>query len=113
MDRATGQVSVVRPLDRDAAATISITIVVSDTTAPTLQQGRGTLVVTIIDVNHLAPEFLKPWTRENPRYLIEMQEEQPTGAVVGAFTAVDADNNIAGYAIVPPSPYFTIDNVTG
>ncbi|XP_029049380.1 cadherin-87A [Osmia bicornis bicornis] len=113
VDRATGQVSVVRPLDRDAAATISITIVVSDTTAPTLQQGRGTLVVTIIDVNHLAPEFLKPWTRENPRYLIEMQEEQPTGAVVGAFTAVDADNNIAGYAIVPPSPYFTIDNVTG
>ncbi|XP_012135516.1 cadherin 87A isoform X2 [Megachile rotundata] len=113
VDRATGQVSVVRPLDRDTAATISITIVVSDTTAPTLQQGRGTLVVTIIDVNHLAPEFLKPWTRENPRYLIEMQEEQPTGAVVGAFTAVDADNTIAGYAIVPPSPYFSIDNVTG
>ncbi|XP_076290426.1 cadherin 87A isoform X1 [Lasioglossum baleicum] len=113
VDRATGQVSVVRPLDRDVAATVSITIVVSDTTAPTLQQGRGTLIVTIIDVNHMAPEFLKPWTRENPRYLIEMQEEQPTGAVVGAFTAVDADSNIAGYAIDPPSPYFNIDNVTG
>lgn len=61
----------------------------------------------------MAPEFLKPWTRENPRYLIEMQEEQPTGAVVGAFTAVDTDSNIAGYAIEPPSPYFTIDNITG
>ncbi|XP_011882059.1 PREDICTED: cadherin-87A [Vollenhovia emeryi] len=113
VDRATGQVSVVRALDRDIAATVSVTIVVSDTTAPTLQQGRGKLVVTIIDVNHMAPEFLKPWTRENPRYLIEMQEEQPTGAVVGAFTATDADSNIAGYAIDPPSPYFNIDNITG
>lgn len=42
-----------------------------------------------------------------------MQEEQPTGAVVGAFTATDADSNIAGYAIDPPSPYFNIDNITG
>jgi len=41
VDRATGQVSVVRALDRDVAATVSVTIVVSDTTAPTLQQGRG------------------------------------------------------------------------
>ncbi|XP_043681793.1 cadherin-87A [Vespula pensylvanica] len=113
VDRATGQVSVVRPLDRDIAATVSVTIVVSDTTAPTLQQGRGTLIITIIDVNHVAPEFLKPWTRNNPRYLIEMQEEQPTGAVVGAFTATDVDSNIAGYAIEPPSPYFNIDNITG
>ncbi|CAL1682791.1 unnamed protein product [Lasius platythorax] len=113
VDRATGQVSVVRSLDRDIAATVSVTVVVSDTTAPTLQQGRGKLVVTIIDVNHMAPEFLKPWTRENSRYLIEMQEEQPTGAVVGAFTATDADSNIAGYAIDPPSPYFNIDNITG
>lgn len=42
-----------------------------------------------------------------------MQEEQPTGAVVGAFTATDVDSNIAGYAIEPPSPYFNIDNITG
>lgn len=71
------------------------------------------MIVTIIDVNHFAPEFSKPWTREDPRYSIEMQEEQPTGAIVGAFTATDADNNIAGYAIEPPSPYFHINNVTG
>lgn len=69
--------------------------------------------MTIIDVNRMAPEFLKPWTVEKPEYTIEMQEEQPTGAVVGAFTATDADSNIAGYAIDPPSPYFTIYNTTG
>ena len=41
VDRKTGQVSVVKALDRDAAATISITIVVTDNSAPTLQQGKG------------------------------------------------------------------------
>ena len=113
VDKKSGQISVVKPLDRDVAATVSVTIVVTDTSAPSLQRGKGTLVITIIDVNHLAPEFAKPWTKENPYYSIEMQEEQPTGAVVGSFTATDADSNIAGYAIVPPSPYFNIDNVTG
>lgn len=113
VDKKTGQVSVVKPLDRDIAATVSVNVVVTDITAPSLQQGRGTLIITIIDVNHLPPEFGKPWTMEKPYYSIEMQEEQPTGAVVGAFTATDADSNIAGYAIEPPSPYFNIDNVTG
>lgn len=113
IDKKTGQVSVVKPLDRDIAATVSVNIVVTDITAPSLQQGKGTLIITIIDVNHLPPEFGKPWTKEHPYYSIEMQEEQPTGAVVGAFTATDADSNIAGYSIEPPSPYFNIDNVTG
>lgn len=139
VDRKTGQVSVVRPLNRDTAATVTLGIAVVDTTAPTLQRGKGTLVVSIIDVNHLPPEFAKPWTSTDPRIYIEMQEEQPTGAVVGAFTATgecdliiihnhfiffsilnrtnfqfsDADSNISAYAIEPPSPYFSIDNITG
>ncbi|XP_063989387.1 cadherin-87A isoform X2 [Diachasmimorpha longicaudata] len=113
IDPKTGQVSVVRPLDRETAATVSLNVIVTDTSASGVQQGTGTLVITIIDVNHLPPEFLKPWTKENPKYPIEMQEEQPTGAIVGAFTATDVDSNISGYAIDPPSPYFNIDNVTG
>ncbi|XP_034936764.1 cadherin-87A [Chelonus insularis] len=113
VDPKTGQVSVVRPLNRDVAATVSLNVVVTDTSAKLLQQGMGTLVVTIIDVNRMAPKFTKPWTLENPKYVIEMQEEQPTGAIVGAFTATDADSNIAAYAIEPPSSYFNIDNTTG
>lgn len=73
----------------------------------------GSLIITIIEVNHFAPTFARPWTREDPQYSIEMQEEQPTGAIVGAFTATDADNSIAGYTIEPPSPYVNINNVTG
>ncbi|KAK0157779.1 hypothetical protein PV328_011474 [Microctonus aethiopoides] len=113
IDAKTGQVSVVRALDRDVAATVSLNVIVTDTSASVLQQGTGTLVITIIDVNHMAPEFLKPWTKENPYYIIEMQEEQPTGSIVGAFTATDADSNIAGYIIDPPNSYFNIDNITG
>lgn len=41
VDRKTGQVSVVKSLDRDIAATVSLTLVVTDTSAPTLQQGKG------------------------------------------------------------------------
>lgn len=73
----------------------------------------GNLIVTIIEVNHFAPEFARPWIRKNPKYSIEMQEEQPTGAIIGAFIATDADNNIAGYVIEPPSPYVRINNITG
>jgi hypothetical protein len=34
---------------------IRITVLVSDTTAPTIQQGKGLLIITIIDVNEQAP----------------------------------------------------------
>ncbi|KAJ8670760.1 hypothetical protein QAD02_002019 [Eretmocerus hayati] len=113
VDSKSGRVSVVKRLNRDVAATVRLAVLVTDTSAPTLQQAKGFLIVTIIDVNHFAPEFARPWTRSDPRYSIEMQEEQPTGAIVGAFTATDTDNSIANYAIEPPSPYFNVNNVTG
>ncbi|KAF7987447.1 hypothetical protein HCN44_003209 [Aphidius gifuensis] len=113
VDKKTGQVSVVSKLNRDIAATVNLNIIVSDTSASVLQQDSGTLVITIIDVNYLPPEFLKPWTKDNPIINIEMQEEQPVGSIVRAFTATDSDSNISGYEINPPSSYFTIDNITG
>lgn len=70
-------------------------------------------MVNIIDVNDFPPMFSKPWTREDPRYKVDLIEEQPIGTTVGTFTATDADSNIQGYAIVPPSAYFEINNVTG
>jgi hypothetical protein len=41
VDKKTGQVSVINSLDRDIAATISMTLIVTDTSAPILQQGKG------------------------------------------------------------------------
>jgi hypothetical protein len=39
----SGEVTVIRNLDRDKAAVVRITVVVTDTTAPTTQQGKGIL----------------------------------------------------------------------
>jgi hypothetical protein len=43
VDQTSGEVTVKRVLDRDIAAVVRITIVVTDTTAPTTQQGKGIL----------------------------------------------------------------------
>ena len=34
---------------------IRMTVLVTDTTAPTVQQGEGLLILTVIDVNELPP----------------------------------------------------------
>lgn len=70
-------------------------------------------MVNIIDVNDFPPMFSKPWTREDPRYKVDLVEEQPIGTAVGTFTAMDTDSNIQGYAIDPSSAYFDINNITG
>jgi len=113
VNRATGEVTVARPLLRDVASVVSITVLVTDVTAATVQQGTGTLIVTIIDVNDYAPEFPPPWTRDDPAYVLDLVEDQPAGTHLGTFTATDKDSNIAYYEIQPPSPYFAINNATG
>lgn len=41
VDKTTGKVTVANTLQRDVAATIRITVLVTDITAPTVQQGEG------------------------------------------------------------------------
>lgn len=41
IDKNTGKVVVASPLQRDVAAVIAITVLVTDITAPTVQQGQG------------------------------------------------------------------------
>lgn len=113
VDPTTGIVSVARPLEREIAAIVRMTVLVTDITAPSKQQGTGTLIITIIDVNDYPPEFLKPWTVSNPRYNVEILEEQPPGILVGTFTATDQDSNNVWYAIEPPNDFFEINNITG
>lgn len=50
-----GQVIVNRKLDRDSYSVVRITVLVTDTTAPVVQQGQGLLILTIIDINEHAP----------------------------------------------------------
>lgn len=50
-----GNVTVNGLLDRDFFAVVRLTVLVTDTTAPTLQQGKGLLIITIIEVNEMPP----------------------------------------------------------
>lgn len=51
----SGSVTVNGVLDRDLYAVVRLTVLVTDSTAPTVQQGRGLLVISIIEVNELYP----------------------------------------------------------
>lgn len=113
VDRNTGRVTVVNPLIRDIAAVVRITVLVTDITASTMQQGEGMLIITITDVNDSPPMFTPPWTLDFPFYTLELKEEQPVGTIVATYSAFDEDSEIAGYSIIPPSEYFAVNNGTG
>lgn len=113
VDKSTGKVTVSNPLLRDVASVIRITVLVTDITAPMIQQGKGMLIITITDVNDSPPKFLPPWTVDKPYYQLELREEQPVGTIVATYTAIDDDSDISGYLIQPESDYFQINNGTG
>ncbi|EEZ99177.2 cadherin 23 [Tribolium castaneum] len=113
VDKTTGKVTVLNKLQRDVAAIVRITVLVTDITAPTVQQGEGLLIITITDVNDSPPVFLPPWTPETPLYTLELKEEQPVGTIVATYKAIDDGSDIAGYAILPENEYFEINNGTG
>lgn len=50
-----GKVTVNRKLDRNLFAVIRITVLVTDVTASNVQQGRGRLDITIVDINEIPP----------------------------------------------------------
>lgn len=70
-------------------------------------------MISILDVNDVAPSFTLPWTKQHPYYLEQMQEELPIGSVLGTFTASDPDSDIHHYAIEPPNEYFVVNEKTG
>ncbi|CAH0559618.1 unnamed protein product [Brassicogethes aeneus] len=113
VDKNTGRVTVINTLLRDVAAVVRITVLVTDITAPDVQQGEGLLVISIGDVNDSPPVFSPPWSFENPVYNLELKEEQPVGTIVATYVAKDEDSHIAGYMIQPESEYFQINNGTG
>ncbi|XP_037891980.1 cadherin-87A [Glossina fuscipes] len=107
-----GKVLVNKKLNRNLFAVIHIDVLVTDSTAPAVQQGRGLLIIQIIDVNEIAPKFNSPWTIENPVIKLQMSEEQPVGSVLTTLQASDDDSTIGDYDI-SENPYFEINKSTG
>ncbi|KAL3182236.1 hypothetical protein MRX96_007436 [Rhipicephalus microplus] len=113
VDENTGEVKVASQLNREAAAVVMLTTVVTDVSAVPRQTGLGTLVITIVDLNDFPPTFPPPWSPDHPELFITVMEEQPIGSVVASFVATDPDSNIASYSIEPENPYFAIDKLSG
>ncbi|KAL1434560.1 hypothetical protein MTO96_011649 [Rhipicephalus appendiculatus] len=113
VDENTGEVKVASQLNREAAAVVMLTTVVTDVSAVPRQTGLGTLVITIVDLNDFPPTFPPPWSPDHPELYISVMEEQPIGSVVASFVATDPDSNIASYSIEPENPYFAIDKLSG
>ena len=111
----TGDIFVTEHLDRGAAAVVTITTRVLDSSAlePPVQQATGMVTITILDVNEHPPVFSRPWSVDEPFLALVVAEEQPLGSVVGKITATDPDSPIGRYQIAPVSPYFDIDQRTG
>ncbi|KAM7364223.1 cadherin 87A isoform 3-T5 [Cochliomyia hominivorax] len=107
-----GKVVVNKKLNRNLFAVIRINVLVTDSTAPTVQQGSGLLIIQIIDVNEVAPKFSLPWTIENPVIKLQMVEEQPVGTVLTTLQAYDEDSTIGEYDI-SPNEYFEINKSSG
>ena len=113
VDENTGDVYVAEELDRSSAASVTLTVQVTDLSASSPQHGKGTLIVTIVDVNDDPPVFESPWTEDNPYITINVNEEQAIGSVVHTFIATDADSNIEKFRIKPKNEYFDVEPDTG
>ncbi|XP_025199596.1 cadherin-87A isoform X2 [Melanaphis sacchari] len=109
---SNGDVIIAKPIDRNIAAIVSLSVVVTDTSAPDIQQSKGTLMVTIIDINDIPPVFNPPWTKENPYYTVSCPEEQPLGTVIAKFIATD-DSGIDYYDIIPENPFIDVNRTSG
>ncbi|EDW37985.1 GL12362 [Drosophila persimilis] len=107
-----GRVLVKKQLDRSLFAVMRINVLVTDSTAPNVQQGRGLLIIQIIDVNKIPPRFSAPWSAERPLIKLQMVEEQPVGTVLTILQATDEDSSIGEYNITE-NEYFSINHTSG
>ncbi|XP_068152287.1 cadherin-87A [Drosophila tropicalis] len=107
-----GKVLVNKQLDRNLFAVMRINVLVTDSTAPNVQQGKGLLIIQIIDVNKIPPRFNAPWTPEQPVIKLQMVEEQPIGTILTTLQATDDDSSIGEFNITA-NEYFAINHTTG
>ncbi|XP_024137460.1 cadherin-13 [Oryzias melastigma] len=102
IDIETGEVSVSRPLDREAIDAYMLEVSTTDL-AGNIAEGPVMLVITVIDQNDNRPIF------REARYTGEVLEGSPTGTTVMTMTAFDADdpgtdNAALRYRIIRQSP---------
>ncbi|CAB0008571.1 unnamed protein product [Nesidiocoris tenuis] len=110
VNSSTGQISLMRPLDREEQTEYSLTIVAMDTGTPPLT-GSGSLKIIVEDVNDHRPEFGRSV------YVGTVSENLPVGTSVIHPIATDCDsglNALIKYDLVGDhAERFSVDPKTG
>uniref|UniRef100_A0A8B9J1D2 Protocadherin Fat 4 n=1 Tax=Amazona collaria TaxID=241587 RepID=A0A8B9J1D2_9PSIT len=108
INRATGEIRSVRPLDREKLSRYTLTIKASDKGTP-LQSTTVKVIINILDENDNAPRFSQIFSASVP-------ENAPLGFTVTRVTTSDEDigvNAVSRYSIRDTSLPFTINPSTG
>ncbi|EFN76853.1 Cadherin-related tumor suppressor [Harpegnathos saltator] len=87
INASTGDIFLLRPLDREVMSEYTLTLVAMDTGSPPLT-GSGIVKIIVLDVNDHSPEF----ARQN--YKATMLENMPAGTWVTKLHATDKDEGL-------------------
>ena len=118
MDRHSGILRVVQPLDRETLAVHHFVILVTDRVkefggadTPQVHSATASIEVRILDVNDSPPFFIEP------RPVANIPEDNVPGTLVMRLTAVSMDegeNAIVHYRLLETeTPEFTLNSTTG
>lgn len=103
IDSASGNVTVIGPLDREVEDEYLLKVVAVDDS----WRAETPLTITVQDQNDNAPEF------ENSYYNFYFPESNQNGVFIGQIIAQDKDkqgpNSLITYSLTHPSDYFSID----
>lgn len=112
IEKNSGQIMLVAPLDYETAKYHEITVEARDE-AKDFQFVTTVVQVKVLDTNDHAPEILSI-----PRVIRIPQSVSPNNEVIYTVQAIDLDssergNNLLHFSIEPPNPMFTINSMTG
>uniref|UniRef100_A0AAY4CGQ0 Protocadherin Fat 4 n=1 Tax=Denticeps clupeoides TaxID=299321 RepID=A0AAY4CGQ0_9TELE len=106
---SSGQLHLIRTLDREAQERYTLTITAIDSGSPPLS-GTGTVTVLVDDVNDNVPAFA------SAAFYTSVAEDAPTGTDVLLVNSSDADvgrNGVISYRLTGGSGQFSINPATG
>lgn len=93
IDKFSGLITTVKPLDRESKAMYRIIVEVTDHGQPP-QAATRVLRINVLDIDDHKPQFVRD-TDSRP-YEMDVLEEQSAGTIVGNLTAIDEDINENG-----------------
>ncbi|XP_014481173.1 PREDICTED: cadherin-related tumor suppressor [Dinoponera quadriceps] len=110
INASTGDIFLLRPLDRELMSEYTLTLVAMDTGSPPLT-GSGIVKIIVLDVNDHSPEFARQ------HYKATMLENMPAGTWVTKLHAVDKDEGLNAkirYSLYGDKvEHFSVDPDTG